>query len=123
MAYAIDHEVKAIIDSCYAKAKEILTEKRELLDRIAAVLLEREVLDGKEFDALMNGEELPPKPERRNGNGSVSKTEEASSESVSGAEEPRGDTEETAETAVAEGEVPPLPENRTDGLPKDGLVG
>ena len=50
VAYAIDQEVKAIIDSCYAKAKEILTEKRELLDRIASVLLEREVLDGKEFE-------------------------------------------------------------------------
>ena len=39
----------------------------ELLDRIASVLLEQEVLDGKEFEALMNGEELPPKPERKNG--------------------------------------------------------
>ena len=85
VAYAIDQEVKAIIDSCYAKAKEILTEKRELLDRIASVLLEREVLDGKEFEALMNGEELPPKPERRNGNGggTAPKSEESGGENAS----------------------------------------
>lgn len=64
VAYAIDQEVKAIIDGCYAKAKDVLTENRELLEKIALVLLERELLDGKEFDSLMNGEELPEKPSR-----------------------------------------------------------
>jgi cell division protease FtsH len=59
VAYAIDQEVKAIIDSCYTKAREILSENRPLVDRIAVILLERETLDGKEFEALMNGEELP----------------------------------------------------------------
>ena len=62
VAYAIDQEVKAIVDSCYAKAKEILTENKALLDKIAGILLERETLDGKEFEALMNGEELCDKP-------------------------------------------------------------
>jgi cell division protease FtsH len=64
VAYAIDQEVKLIVDACYAKAKEILTENKELLDKIAGILLERETLDGKEFDALMNGEELPPLKEK-----------------------------------------------------------
>jgi cell division protease FtsH len=63
VAYAIDQEVKAIVDSCYAKAKEILSENQALLDKIAGILLERETLDGKEFEALMNGEELCDKPE------------------------------------------------------------
>lgn len=65
VAYAIDQEVKSIIDGCYAKAKEILLADKELLDTIAAVLLDRETLDGKEFEALMKGETLPPvkKPE------------------------------------------------------------
>lgn len=66
VAYAIDQEVKAIIDSCYAKAKDILSEKRELMDNIATVLLERETLDGQEFDLLMNGEELPAKKTSNN---------------------------------------------------------
>jgi cell division protease FtsH len=64
VAYAIDQEVKLIIDACYAKAKEILTENKELLDKIAGILLERETLDGKEFDALINGEELPETKEK-----------------------------------------------------------
>ena len=54
IAYAIDKEVKAVIDECYERAKEILTEHRDLLDKIASVLLEREVLDAEEFDRLMS---------------------------------------------------------------------
>ena len=69
VAYAIDQEVKAIVDSCYAKAKAILLENQALLDKIAGILLERETLDGKEFEALMNGEELCdiPKEEQKTG--------------------------------------------------------
>ena len=73
IAFAIDKEVKAIIDSCYETAKEILTEHRALLDKIAGVLLEREVLDAEEFAKLMNEDsdsdsktpEVPELPEVR----------------------------------------------------------
>ena len=54
VAYAIDKEVKAIIDSCYERAKEILTSRRALMDKIANVLLEREVLDAEDFAKLMS---------------------------------------------------------------------
>ena len=54
IAFAIDKEVKAIIDECYERAKEILTEHRDLLDKIASVLLDREILDAEEFDKLVN---------------------------------------------------------------------
>ena len=111
VAYAIDQEVKAIIDSCYAKAKEILTEKRELLDRIAAVLLDREVLDGKEFEALMNGEELPPKPERRNGNGCTAPKAEESVE------------DEASAVAKDGAEEPHQPGGQEDSPPRDGPAG
>ena len=57
IAYSIDKEVKAIIDSCYETAKEILTSRRELMDKIANVLLEREVIDAEEFEKLMNESE------------------------------------------------------------------
>ncbi|MDR1742152.1 MAG: ATP-dependent zinc metalloprotease FtsH [Synergistaceae bacterium] len=60
VACAIDQEIRAIIDSCYAKAKEILGENRDVIERVTAVLIEREVLDGDEFDALLRGETLPP---------------------------------------------------------------
>ena len=57
VAYSIDKEVKAIIDSCYETAKEILTSRRALMDKIASVLLEREIIDAEEFEKLMTEEE------------------------------------------------------------------
>lgn len=48
----IDDEVRAIMESCYAKAKEILTENRKTLDKIVDALLEKEVLDAEEFNAF-----------------------------------------------------------------------
>lgn len=68
VAYKIDQEVKAIIDSCYLKAKTILTERRELMDKIAGVLLEREVLDAEDFAKLMDEgtpSDLPKLPDER----------------------------------------------------------
>ncbi len=50
----IDKEVRELINSCYRKAKELIVENREILDRIAAVLIERESITGKEFMAIYN---------------------------------------------------------------------
>lgn len=52
VATAIDQEIKRIIDECYAKAKQIITENREILDACAALLLEKEKIGQKEFEAL-----------------------------------------------------------------------
>ena len=68
IAYKIDQEVKAIIDACYQKARAILTERRELMDKIAATLLEREVLDADDFAKLMDTDtpsDLPELPDER----------------------------------------------------------
>ena len=43
-AAIIDEEVKKIIDGAYATAKEILNQNRDKLDKIAAILIERENL-------------------------------------------------------------------------------
>ena len=59
-AILIDREVKRIITECYEKARSIILEHRDELERIAAALLEREVLEGSEISALMRGETLPP---------------------------------------------------------------
>jgi cell division protease FtsH len=49
----IDEEIKTILDEQYEKALEILRGKREILDKGAAVLLEREKIDGEELKSLM----------------------------------------------------------------------
>ena len=60
VAAQIDKEVKAIVDQCYSKAKQLLSDNIELLKRIAAVLKERENLEGSELDLVLEGKELPP---------------------------------------------------------------
>ena len=55
-AAVIDEEVKRIIDKAYATAKEILNQNRDKLDKIAAVLIEKEKISGEEFDKIFNEE-------------------------------------------------------------------
>ncbi len=54
-AAGIDNEVRAIIDRCHADAVKILEEHRELLDRIADYLLEKETITGAEMVAIIEG--------------------------------------------------------------------
>jgi cell division protease FtsH len=49
----IDEEIKKILDEQYEKALEILRGKKEILDKGAAILLEREKIDGEELKSLM----------------------------------------------------------------------
>lgn len=52
IASEIDLEVKRIIDECYGRAKEIITEHRDVLDSCAALLLEKEKITREEFENL-----------------------------------------------------------------------
>lgn len=51
-ASLIDEEVKRIVDECYIKAKEILTEHEKVLHKCAQLLLEKEKINREEFEAL-----------------------------------------------------------------------
>ncbi|MBR7057295.1 MAG: ATP-dependent zinc metalloprotease FtsH [Stomatobaculum sp.] len=57
MATLIDSEVKRIIDECYASAKVVIEQHRDVLERCAAMLLEKEKIGQEEFEALFSGEE------------------------------------------------------------------
>jgi cell division protease FtsH len=60
-AQKVDDEVKRLIDEAYARATQILTEHRELLDRIAAALLDRETIDREDLDRLVRNLPLSPR--------------------------------------------------------------
>jgi cell division protease FtsH len=60
-AIKIDIEVRNLVNEGYTTAKNILSENRETLVRIAQALLEREVLDANEIKLLMEGKPLPLK--------------------------------------------------------------
>jgi ATP-dependent metallopeptidase hflB len=54
VASAIDQEIKRIIDESYAKAKQMIMDHRDVLDACANLLLEKEKISQKEFEALFD---------------------------------------------------------------------
>ena len=54
IASAIDAEVKSIIDDAYEKAKKMIDGHRDILDKCASLLLEKEKISKDEFEALFN---------------------------------------------------------------------
>ena len=73
IAREIDDEIRRIVESAHQTAKDLLNDKREELDRISKILLERETIDAEQFVALLEGaaeedvfeddEEETPSPE------------------------------------------------------------
>jgi len=59
-AQKIDAEVRRLVDEAYESATDILGNNKEVMHRISAALLEREVLDANEIKLIMEGKELPP---------------------------------------------------------------
>ena len=53
-AGVIDEEIKKIIDKGYATAIDILRQNVEKLHTVAGILLEKEKIDGEEFEAIIN---------------------------------------------------------------------
>lgn len=59
-AIDIDEEIRSIVTTCMERAEEILKENIEVLHLLSKELLEREILDGEQINAVMRGEQLPP---------------------------------------------------------------
>ncbi|MGQ9531673.1 MAG: ATP-dependent zinc metalloprotease FtsH [Desulfotomaculales bacterium] len=55
VAFAIDQEVRKIIDQCYQRAKTLLEENLSTLHLVAGKLMEKETLEAEEFNRLMEG--------------------------------------------------------------------
>jgi cell division protease FtsH len=63
-AREIDKEVKKIIDESYTRTKMILSEKKDLLEKISKTLLEKETIDGEELRAIIRGYEDESRAEK-----------------------------------------------------------
>lgn len=57
-AQAIDEEVKKIVEGTYERVRTILQDQRNMLDRLAKLLLEKEVVEGDELRDLIKAEEI-----------------------------------------------------------------
>lgn len=89
-ASAIDDEVMKILKESYEEAKRLLSENRDVMDQIAAFLIEKETITGKEFMKIFHkakGIEESEEPERseKTENKQIEesvKTEEATTENI-----------------------------------------
>lgn len=98
----VDTEVMELLKECYADAKRMLAENRELMDKLAAHLIEKETITGKEFMKIYRAEKGIPEPEEEREN--------------KGTEEKRADTDErendTEEVKALETEEEKKPETK-----------
>jgi cell division protease FtsH len=66
----IDREVRAIIDSCYTRARDLLESNRDKLDVMAEALMQYETIDADQIGDIMSGHKpRPPKDWRDQGPG------------------------------------------------------
>jgi cell division protease FtsH len=56
IAREIDDEIRRVVEEAHQTARDLLTERRDALDRISKVLLERETIEASEFERLLAGE-------------------------------------------------------------------
>ena len=55
VAREIDAEIRSIIEEAHRRAQQILTEHHDQLDKVSRILMERETLERKELEALLDG--------------------------------------------------------------------
>jgi cell division protease FtsH len=62
-AEMIDEEVRSIINRCYGKTKELLIEKRDILEKLSHILLKREILLQHDLEEILGPRPFDPKKE------------------------------------------------------------
>ena len=82
--HAIDEEMRAIIDSCYERSRQILEDNMDKLHLMADALMKYETIDRKQIDEIMQGNEPGPPdswndsdPSGSNGSGPNASADEA----------------------------------------------
>ncbi len=96
-AAQVDEEVMQILKDSYEQAKKLLSENREILDKIAAYLIEKETITGKEFMEIFRKEKGIPDPGEEK---TVEENLEGEKPSETGASKPET-TETVAPDAVS----------------------
>ena len=100
-ASEIDSEVMQILKECYEEALQLLRENKEVMEKIAAYLIEKETITGKEFMKIFReAKGLPELEEEKKDSGSENKTEDGKQETAS-----EEKVEDMAEASVEEKKV------------------
>ncbi|MCI8275237.1 MAG: ATP-dependent zinc metalloprotease FtsH [Lachnospiraceae bacterium] len=115
-AAEIDNEVKRILEEAHKEAVRLLSENREVLDKIAAFLIERETITGAEFMKIFREIKGIPEPESEG-----KETAGSAENGVSGAAADRSSEHvETQDSAVSEEPAPKVPAGTDSSLPVEG---
>ena len=123
-AAEVDQEVMKILKNSYEEAKRLLSENRDVMDKIAEFLIQKETITGKEFMKIFREAKGIPEPEeeetKEKASGNMDKEAEPAKNTESKAEEETqaglGDAEEredtgrdgTAEEEKADEQKPPV---------------
>lgn len=70
-AAAVDEEVRKLLEESYTKAKELLADNREVMDKLAEFLIEKETITGKEFMKIFRQIKGLPEPEEEKPSGNA----------------------------------------------------
>ncbi len=101
-AAAIDDEIVNMLKAAYDQAKELLSENREIMDKLADYLIEKETITGKEFMEIFRREKGIPEPEEPEKKENAEESDKpVDSGSSDGAES--DSTETAAEPEIKEG--------------------
>ena len=128
-AAAIDEEVVAMIKESYDQALQMLRENRELMDKLAAFLIERETITGKEFMEIFRREKGLPDPEEEKKEEAKEQTasapdaaKEPAQEETSGQEKPAEESGEQKPDVSEEPKDPKDPPQGSVGLFSHGTL-
>ena len=128
-AAAIDEEVVAMIKESYDQALQMLRENRELMDKLAAFLIERETITGKEFMEIFRREKGLPDPEEEKKEEAKEQTasapdaaKEPAQEETSGQEKPAEESGEQKPDVSEEPKDPKEPPRGSVGLFSHGTL-
>ena len=86
----VDTEVMETLKCCYDEAKELLSGNRELMDKLAAHLIEKETISGKEFMKIYRKEKGLPEPAEGEEEADKDKAEKKAETGDSAKGEPEG---------------------------------
>lgn len=97
-AAEIDQEVMRILKECYQEALDLLSQNRDVMDKLAAFLIEKETITGKEFMKIYREIKGIPEPEEKKEEGGA---DSAKTQSAAGSGPAAQETERQTESAGA----------------------
>ena len=100
------------------KALEMLRENRDLMDKLAAFLIEKETITGKEFMEIFRREKGIPEPEEKKDKTEESESKRTATQETESKENEAKENEERSQQTDSDSQ-----QNDADDRPEDGSVG